>query len=122
MGGRGQLTPLEGRVRYRRPMGAFGSTIRRLGSAGVLGLVGVALSLVLFLTPITPGDSGYSDPCGSILVPASDWYFLGGELVHGNTPPCRDARMERLPWAAVIGAAGMAGVGFAFRPRRHLDD
>ena len=74
-------------------MGAFGSTIRRLGSAGVLGLVGVAVSPVLLLSPV---DSQYADPCGSILVPARSWYFDGGELVHRNTPPCQDVRMGLL--------------------------
>ena len=96
-------------------MSVFGSTIRRLGSGGTLGLVGVAVSLVLFLSPV---DSQYTDPCGSILVPAKAWYSEGTELVHRNTPPCQDARMERLPWAAAPGALGLAGVGFALWLRR----
>ena len=99
-------------------MSAFGSTIRRLGSAGVFGLMGVALSLVLLLTPV---DSRYADPCGSILVAAGSWYSDGGELVHRNTPPCRDARMRQLRWAAPIGVVGLVGVGFSLRPRRHPD-
>ena len=99
-------------------MSAFGSTIRRLGSAGVFGLMGVALSLVLLLTPV---DSRYADPCGSILVPARSWYSDGGELVHQNTPPCRDARMGLQRWAAPIGVIGLVGVGFSFRSRRRPD-
>ena len=78
-------------------------------------MAGVALSLVLLLTPV---DSGWADPCGSVLVPAKVWYSEGAELVHRNTPPCQDARMGRLPWAAAIGALGLAGVGFALWPHR----
>ena len=78
-------------------------------------MAGVALSLVLLLTPV---DSGWADPCGSILVPAKVWYSEGTELVHRNTPPCQDARKERLPWAAAIGALGLAGVGVALWLRR----
>ena len=89
-----------------------------VGFRRVLGLVGVVVSLVLLLSPV---DSRYADPCGSILVPARSWSSDGGELVYRNSPPCQDARMERLPWAAAIGALGLAGVGFALRPRRRLD-
>ena len=96
-------------------MRAFKSAIRRLGFSGNIGMAGVALSLVLFLTPV---DSGWADPCGSVLVPAKVWYSDGTELVHRNTLPCQDARMERLPWAAAPGALGLAGVGFALWPRR----
>ena len=93
MGDRRQLTAVDSRIRYRRPVSVFGSTIRRLGSGGTLGLVGVAVSPVLLLSPV---DSQYADPCGSILVPARSWYFDGGELVHRNTPPCQDVRMGLL--------------------------
>ena len=96
-------------------MSPFGSAIRRLVSAGVLGLMAVVVSLVLFLVPV---ESEYTDPCGSILVPAKVWYSEGTELVHRNTPSCQDARKERLPWAAAIGALGLAGVGFALWSRR----
>ena len=96
-------------------MSAFRSVIRQLGFGGSIGLAGVVLSLVLLLTPV---DSGWADPCGSILVPAKVWMSDGTELVHRNTPPCQDARMERLPWAAAVGALGLAGVGFALWSRR----
>ena len=78
-------------------------------------MAGVALSLVLLLTPV---DSGWADPCGSVLVPAKVWYSEGAELVHRSTPPCQDARMGRLPVGAAIGALGLAGVGFALWSRR----
>ena len=78
-------------------------------------MAGVALSLVLLLAPVA---SGWADPCGSILVPAKVWYSDGIELVHRNTPPCQDARMGRLPWAAAVGVLGLAGVGFSLWSRR----
>ena len=96
-------------------MGIVGSTVRLFGSKWTLGVAGIAVSLILFLTPV---DSGWADPCGSILVPAKVWMSEGTELVHRNTPPCQDARMERLPWAAAVGALGLAGVGFALWSRR----
>jgi len=96
-------------------MRAFRSAIRRLGFVGRMGMAGVALSLVLLLTPV---DSGWADPCGSVLAPAKVLHSEGTELVHRNTPPCQDARMERLPWAAATGALGLAGVGFALWLRR----
>ena len=96
-------------------MGIFGLMTRLFGSKWTTGVVGLAVSLILFLTPV---DSGWADPCGSILVPAKVWMSEGTELVHRNTPPCQDARMERLPWAAAVGALGLAGVGFALWSRR----
>ena len=96
-------------------MPVFRSTIRRLGLTGLAGLVGVVLSAVLFLTPV---DSGWADPCGSVLFPAKVWYHKDGQLVQMNTPPCREARMRRLPWTAGIGLVGLAATGYALRSER----
>ena len=73
----------------------------------VMGALGIAISLALLLTPVS---SKFADPCGSVLVPTKVHYSDGGELVHANTPPCRDARMARLPSGLVVGVAGIAVV------------
>ena len=116
MGGRGRLTP--GADSLLLFCGCIRVDDSTVGFRRVLGLVGVAVSLVLLLSPV---DSRYADPCGSILVPARSWYSDGGELVHQNTPPCRDAPMGLQRWAAPIGVIGLVGVGFSFRPRRRPD-
>ena len=71
----------------------------------VIGALGVALALVLLLTPVS---SPFTDPCGSVLVPTKVHYSDGGELVFANTPPCHDARMARLPIGVVVGVVGLA--------------
>ena len=71
----------------------------------VIGALGVALALVLLLTPVS---SQFTDPCGSVLVPTKVHYSDGGELVFANTPPCHDARMARLPIGVVVGVVGLA--------------
>lgn len=87
-----------------------------MGFTGCLGLLSVAISLILFLTPV---ESSYADRCGSILLPAKSWYSDGGELVHRETPPCRTARMNRLPLAVGAGVVGLAFVGYSFRSHRY---
>ena len=73
----------------------------------VMGALGIALSLVLLLTPVS---SKFVDPCGSVLVPTKVHYSDGGDLVYANTPPCRDARMARLPSGLIVGVVGIAAV------------
>lgn len=73
----------------------------------VMGALGIALSLVLLLTPVS---SKFADPCGSVLVPTKVHYSDGGDLVYANTPPCRDARMARLPSGLIVGVVGLAAV------------
>lgn len=73
----------------------------------VMGALGIALSLVLLLTPVS---SKFADPCGSVLVPTKVHYSDGGESVYANTPPCRDARMARLPSGLIVGVVGIAAV------------
>ncbi len=73
----------------------------------VMGALGIALSLVLLLTPVS---SKFADPCGSVLVPTKVHYSDGGESVYANTPPCRDARMARLPYGLIVGVVGIAAV------------
>ena len=82
----------------------------------VTGALVLALALVLLLTPVS---SIFADPCGSVLVPTKVQYSDGGELVYANTPPCRDARMARLPIGLVVGVAGIAvGTGSVVSGRR----
>ena len=73
----------------------------------VMGALGIALSLVLLLTPVS---SKFADPCGSVLVPTKVHYSDGADLVYANTPPCRDARMARLPSGLIVGVVGIAAV------------
>ena len=73
----------------------------------VMGALGIALSLVLLLTPVS---SKFADPCGSVLVPTKVHYSDGADLVYANTPPCRDARMARLPSGLIVGVVGLAAV------------
>ena len=77
---------------------------------------GAALVLCLALL-LTPVSSQCADPCGSVLWPAKVWFSDGGELVHATTPPCNDARMDRVPMAAIIGVigVGLGIVGLATR-------
>ena len=85
------------------------AVMRINGFLAVTGAIVLALALVLLLTPVS---SNFTDPCGSVLVPTKVHYSDGGEVVHANTPPCRDARMARLPFGLVVGVAGIA-VGVA---------
>jgi hypothetical protein len=78
---------------------------------GIFIFAGAALVLCLALLLI-PVSSQYADPCGSVLWPAKVWFSDGGELVHATTPPCNDARMDRVPMAAIVGVIG-AGLGIA---------
>ena len=71
----------------------------------VIGALLVALALLILLTPVS---TQFTDPCGSVLMPAKTQYWDGGELVFANTPPCHDARMSRIPIGVLIGVAGLA--------------
>ncbi|HJM26908.1 MAG TPA: hypothetical protein QGF11_02980 [Acidimicrobiales bacterium] len=83
---------------------------------GLFIFAGAALVLCLALL-LTPVSSQWADPCGSVLWPAKVWFSDGGELVHATTPPCNDARMDRVPMAAIIGVigVGLGIVGLATR-------
>ena len=97
-------------------MGDSFAVMRINGFLAVTGTLVLALALVLLLTPVS---SNFADPCGSVLVPTKVHYSDGGELVHANTPPCRDARMARLPFGLVVGVAGIAvGVASVVSGRR----
>ena len=97
-------------------MGDSFAVMRINGFLAVTGAIVLALALVLLLTPVS---SNFTDPCGSVLVPTKVHYSDGGEVVHANTPPCRDARMARLPFGLVVGAAGIAvGVASVVSGRR----
>jgi hypothetical protein len=48
-----------------------------------------------------------------VLVPTKIQYWDGGELVFANTPPCHDARMDRLPTGVVVGVAGLIAIVFS---------
>ena len=79
------------------------------GFLAVIGALVVALALALLLTPVS---SVWADPCGSVLVPTKVHYSDGGDLVFANTPPCHDARMDRLPIGVAVGVVGLI-VAFA---------
>jgi|TARA_B110001454_G_scaffold9177_1_gene8615 hypothetical protein len=97
-------------------MGDSFAVMRINGFLAVTGALVLALALVLLLTPVS---SNFADPCGSVLVPTKVHYSDGGEMVHANTPPCRDARMARLPFGLVVGVAGIAvGVASVVSGRR----
>jgi len=97
-------------------MGDSLAVMRINGFLAVTGALVLALALVLLLTPVS---SQFADPCGSVLVPTKVHYSDGGEMVHANTPPCRDARMARLPFGLVVGVAGIAvGVASVVSGRR----
>ena len=99
-------------------MGDSFAVMRINGFLAVTGALVLALALVLLLTPVS---SNFADPCGSVLVPTKVHYSDGGELVHANTPPCRDARMARLPFGLVVGVAGIAvGVASVVSGRRRV--
>ena len=84
----------------------------------VIGALALALALLLLLTPVS---SKFTDPCGSVLVPTKVHYSDGGELVFANTPPCHDARMDRLPIGVVVGVAGLAVLVTSLVMRRRRD-
>ena len=97
-------------------MGDSFAVMRINGFLAVTGALVLALALVLLLTPVS---SNFADPCGSVLVPTKVHYSDGGEMVNANTPPCRDARMARLPFGLVVGVAGIAvGVASVVSGRR----
>ena len=97
-------------------MGDSFAVMRINGFLAVTGALVLALALVLLLTPVS---SNFADPCGSVLVPTKVHHSDGGEMVHANTPPCRDARMARLPFGLVVGVAGIAvGVASVVSGRR----
>ena len=97
-------------------MGDSFAVMRINGFLAVTGGLVLALALVLLLTPVS---STFADPCGSVLVPTKVHYSDGGEMVKANTPPCRDARMARLPVGLVVGVAGIAvGVAAVVSGRR----
>jgi hypothetical protein len=79
------------------------------GFLAIISALAVALALVLLLIPVS---SQFSDPCGSVLVPTKVHYSDGGDLVFANTPPCHDARMDRLPIGVAVGVVGLI-VAFA---------
>ena len=73
-----------------------------------LGIVAATGILLCVLLAVTPVKSNFADPCGSLLFPTDVTFQLDGEVVHQNTPPCRDARMDRLPVVAIVGVLGLA--------------
>ena len=75
------------------------------GFSVVIGALVIALSLVLLLIPVSTRI--VDAPCGSVLVPTKVHYLDRGELVFGNTSPCREARMDRLPVGVGVGVAGL---------------
>lgn len=87
-----------------------------------LGIVAATGILLCVLLAVTPVKSNFADPCGSLLFPTEVTFQLDGELVHRNTPPCHDARMDRLPIAAIAGLLGLVTGAVALANRSDDQD
>tara|TARA_Y100001949_G_scaffold149356_1_gene134019 strand:- start:60 stop:341 length:282 start_codon:yes stop_codon:yes gene_type:complete len=85
----------------------------------IIGVLGVALALVLLLTPVSARI--LDAPCGSVLVPTKVHHLVDGELVFANTSSCREARMDRLPDGLWVGAAGLFVVAVSWPLGRRRD-
>jgi hypothetical protein len=78
----------------------------------------LAICAILLFTPIgQPG--GYSQSCGSVVVPVTDMW---GDGTNRTPSGCENARGTRLTISLIVGAAGAAALYGSSQVKKREDD